>query len=216
MAHEVSRQVAEALVDIGAVGFVPDTPIRFKSGILSPIYIDNRRLPYHSTQWHIVIESFQAQIENKALAYDVIAGVAVGGVPHSSALAYMLNMPSVFVRKDAKEHGTKKLVEGGDVTAKRVLLVEDLVTTGGSSLNGVAALRDEGALVSDLVAIVSYGFTEAEQAFADANVNLLTLTDFSTIAQVAHDKGMLEQAALTTIQDWFSDPHGWAARQGFA
>jgi orotate phosphoribosyltransferase len=216
MAHEVSRQVAEALVDIGAVGFVPDAPIRFKSGILSPIYIDNRRLPYHPDQWHIVIESFQAQIQNRALEYDVIAGVAVGGVPHSSALAYMLNIPSVFVRKDAKEHGTKKLVEGGEVTGKRVLLVEDLVTTGGSSLNGVTALRDEGALVSDLVAIVSYGFTEAQQAFADANVNLLTLTDFSTIAQVAHDKGMLGQEALTTIQDWFSDRHGWAARQELA
>jgi orotate phosphoribosyltransferase len=216
MVHEVSERVAEALVDIGAVGFVPDAPIRFKSGILSPIYIDNRRLPYHPTQWHIVVESFQAQIQNRALEYDVIAGVAVGGVPHSSALAYMVNRPSVFVRKDAKEHGTKKLVEGGDVAGKRVLLVEDLVTTGGSSLNGVTALRDEGAIVSDLVAIVSYGFAEAQQAFADTNVNLLTLTDFSTIAQVAHDKGMLGQTALTTIQDWFNDPHGWAARQGFA
>jgi orotate phosphoribosyltransferase len=216
MAHEVSRLVAEALVDIGAVDFVPDAPIRFKSGILSPIYIDNRRLPYYPTQWHIVIESFQAQIKNSALEYDVIAGVAVGGVPHSSSLAYMLNMPSVFVRKDAKEHGTKKLVEGGDVTGKRVLLVEDLVTTGGSSLNGVTALRDEGAIVSDLVAIVSYGFAEAEQAFADAKVNLHTLTDFSTIAQVAHDKQILGQSALTIIRYWFSDPHGWAARQGFA
>jgi orotate phosphoribosyltransferase len=216
MSSEVRTRVAEALVDIGAVGFVPDAPIRFKSGILSPIYIDNRRLPYHPIQWHIVIESFQAQIENNALAYDVIAGVAVGGVPHSSSLAYMLNMPSVFVRKDAKEHGTKKLVEGGDVTGKRVLLVEDLVTTGGSSLNGVIALRDQGAIVSDLMAIVSYGFNEAQQAFADAKVNLFTLTDFSTIAQVAHDKGILGQAALTVIRDWFSDPHGWAARQGFA
>jgi orotate phosphoribosyltransferase len=214
MSHEVSRQVAEALVDIGAVGFVPDAPIRFKSGILSPIYIDNRRLPYHPAQWHIVIESFQAQIKNSTLAYDVIAGVAVGGVPHSSALAYMLNIPSVFVRKDAKEHGTKKLVEGGDVTGKRVLLVEDLVTTGGSSLNGVTALRAEDAIVADLVAIVSYGFAEAEQAFAEAQVNLHTLTDFSVIAQVARDKVILGQAELTIIQDWFSDPHGWAARQG--
>ncbi len=216
MSHEVSRRVAEALVDIGAVGFVQDAPIRFKSGILSPIYIDNRRLPYHPVQWHIVIESFQAQIENSALAYDVIAGVAVGGVPHSSALAYMLNVSSVFVRKDAKEHGTKKLVEGGDVAGKRVLLVEDLVTTGGSSLNGVKALRDEGALVSDLVAIVSYGFDEAQQAFTDAKMYLHTLTDFSTIAQVARDKHILGQAAFAITQDWFIDPHGWAARQGFA
>lgn len=215
MSHEVGGRVAEALVDIGAVGFVPDAPIRFKSGILSPIYIDNRRLPYHPTQWHIVIEAFQTLLKNEALTHDVIAGVAVGGVPHSAALAYTLNLPSVFIRKDAKEHGTRKLVEGGDVAGKRALLVEDLVTTGRSSLNGVKALRDEGALVSDLAAIVSYGFNEAQLAFEDANVELHTLTDFSTIAQVARDKSILGQAALTVIQDWFSDPHGWAARQGY-
>lgn len=216
MPDELDKQVANALLDIGAVGFVPDAPIRFKSGILSPIYIDNRRLPFHPAQWHIVVEGFRTLIAQQALDYDVIAGVAVGGVPHSSALAYLLNAPSVFIRKEAKEHGTKKLVEGGDVTGKRALLVEDLVTTGGSSLNAVSALRDEGAEVTDLVAIVSYGFEEARQAFDDAKVRLHTLTNFSAIAQAAHDKAILGQAALTIVQAWFDDPHGWASRQGLA
>lgn len=216
MTDELKIVVATALLEIGAVGFVPDAPIRFKSGILSPIYIDNRRLPFHAAQWHIVIEGFRMLIEREGLTYDVIAGVAVGGVPHSSALAYLLNAPSVFIRKEAKEHGTKKLVEGGDVSGKRVLLVEDLVTTGGSSLNAVNALRDEGAIVKDVAAIVSYGFDEARQAFAAANVQLHTLTDFSAIAQVACEKDILEAAAITVVQDWFGDPHGWAARQGLA
>ena len=216
MTNELKIRVAEALLDIGAVGFVPEAPIRFKSGILSPIYIDNRRLPFHATQWHIVIEGFHALIERESLNYGVIAGVAVGGVPHSSVLAYLLDRPSVFIRKEAKEHGTKKLVEGGDVSGKRVMLVEDLVTTGGSSLNAVNALRDEGAIVSDMVAIVSYGFDEARQAFAEANVQLHTLTDFSAIAEVAGKQDILGQDAMMVVQDWFGDPHGWAARQGLA
>lgn len=214
MSNELNMQVANALLDIGAVGFVPDAPIRFKSGILSPIYIDNRRLPFHPTQWHIIIEGFRALIERESLQYDVIAGVAVGGVPHSSALAYLLNAPSVFVRKESKEHGTKKLVEGGDVTDQQILLVEDLVTTGGSSLSAVGALRQEGALARDVAAIVSYGFDDARQAFEHAGVRLHTLTDFATIAQAAYDGGVLEQTAMTIIQDWFRDPYGWAGRQG--
>jgi orotate phosphoribosyltransferase len=216
MVDALKMQVAGALLEIGAVGFVPDAPIRFKSGILSPIYIDNRRLPFHAAQWHIVVEGFRALIGREKLAYDVIAGVAVGGVPHSSALAYGLDMPSVFIRKEAKEHGTKKLVEGGDVSGKRVVLVEDLVTTGGSSLNAVNALRDEGAVVKDMLAIVSYGFDEAVQAFERSEVMLHTLTDFSAIAQVASEKNILDDAAMTVVQDWFNDPHGWAARQGLS
>jgi orotate phosphoribosyltransferase len=214
MVDELKMQVAKALLDIGAVGFVPDAPIRFKSGILSPIYVDNRRLPFHPAQWHIVIEGFRSLIGRESLAYEVVAGVAVGGVPHSSALAYLLNVPSVFIRKEAKEHGTKKLVEGGDVIGKRILLVEDLVTTGGSSLNAVNALRAEGAIVNDMLAIVSYGFDEARQAFSGAGVELHTLTDFSAIAQAASEKSILGQAAMVVVQDWFGDPHGWAARQG--
>src|SRR5262245_62097897 len=106
-------QVARALLEIEAVGFSPQAPVTFKSGIVSPVYVDSRRLPYHPLQWRLVIEAFKALAET--LAFDVIAGVAVGGVPHSSALAYVMQKPSVFVRKDAKEHGKKQLVEGGQV-----------------------------------------------------------------------------------------------------
>lgn len=200
--------VARALLEINAVGFSPTAPIRFKSGILSPVYVDNRRLPYHPQQWSIIIEGFKAEV--KALEYDVIAGVAVGGVPHSAALGYALQMPSVFVRKEAKEHGKGQRVEGGDVAGRCVLLVEDLVSTGGSSLAGVEALRETGAIVNDLLAIVSYGFTEAQESFANANVKLHTLTDFSTILQEAVNMGKFGQEDYAIIADWFSEPHGWA------
>ena len=141
------QSIAKALLNINAVGFSPQAPITFKSGIISPVYVDNRQLIFHPTEWHVIIEGFQSLIQAQALAFDVIAGVAVGGVPHSSALAYQLNKPSVFIRKEAKEHGKGKRVEGGDVQDKRVLLIEDLVTTGGSSLSGVRSTpRDQAQM----------------------------------------------------------------------
>lgn len=208
----MSQAIAKALIEIGAVGFSPQDPIRFKSGIVSPVYVDNRRLPYYPQQWRIVIEGFRALIESKGIALDVIAGVAVGGVPHSSALGYLMKKPSVFVRKEAKGHGKGQRVEGGVVDNRCVVLVEDLVTTGGSSLSGVAALRVEGAIVEHLLAIVSYGFSEAQENFAADNIELTTLTDFQTILQIALEMEKFSQADYDIIANWFDDPYGWASR----
>lgn len=205
----MNDSVARALIEIGAVGFTPDKPITFKSGILSPVYVDNRILPFHPPQWHQVIDGFRMLIERERLAFDAIAGVAVGGVPHSAALAYTLDAPSVFVRKEAKGHGKGKQVEGGDVNGRTVLLIEDLVTTGGSSLDGVGALRSEGAVVTDVLAIVSYGFPEAVAAFESADVRLHTLVDFETILQSALSMGRLTPADADLIRAWMRDPHGW-------
>lgn len=199
-------QIAQALLDIGAVKFVPHHPITFKSGIVSPVYVDNRTIPFHPAHWHTVISGFQQIVA--ALDYDVIAGIETAGIPHSAALAYSLNQPSVFVRKEAKQHGTKSRIEGGDVKGKRVILVEDLITTGSSSLSGVMALRDEGATVQNVIAIVSYGFQESAQAFEESKVRLHTLTTFTSILQAAGFNTADEQIIL----DWFHDPHGWAGR----
>ena len=208
--------VARALLAIGAVGFSPARPITFKSGILSPVYVDNRRLPFWPDQWRIVIQGFQKAINDNQIEFDVIAGIEAAGIPHSAALGYELGRPSVFVRKQAKEHGTRSRVEGGDVSGRRVLLVEDLVTTGGSSLAGVEALRQDSATVQDCLAIISYGFEEARQAFERAEVRLHTLTSFEEILQQAGESGQLGQADLAVIHDWLDDPHGWAERQGLA
>lgn len=210
----MSEAVAEALIEIGAVGFSPQKPITFKSGIVSPVYVDNRRLPYHPKQWQVVIEGFQNLIAADSIEFEVIAGVAVGGVPHSSALGYAMQKPSVFVRKEAKGHGKGQRVEGGDIDGKQVLLVEDLVTTGGSSLSGVEALRNEGAVIETLIAIVSYGFQEAQSNFVEAHVALKTLTNFETILQLALDKGRFNQSDYEIIADWFTEPQGWADRHG--
>ncbi|MCY4146053.1 MAG: orotate phosphoribosyltransferase [Chloroflexi bacterium] len=203
----MKRFIASALLDIGAVGFSPEAPITFKSGIRSPIYVDNRRLSFHPPAWRVIIEGFLSMLGARALEYDALAGVALGGVAHCAAIAWQVGAPAVFVRKETKQHGTGKRIEGGDVAGLRVLLIEDLVTTGGSSLSGVAALREAGATVVDVCAIISYGFGEA--AFARAGLRLHTLTNLESVLRESQARGNLDPAQLAIVLNWFADPYEW-------
>lgn len=209
-----SDAVAEALLEIGAVGFRLSEPITFKSGIVSPVYCDNRTFPFWPAQWKKVIEGFAELIRREGIEFDVIGGIEAAGIPHSAALGYALERPSIFIRKQPKEHGKKARIEGGDVAGKQVLLVEDLVTTGGSSLSGVQALREAGATVTDCLAIISYGFGEAREAFAQAQVRLHTLTSFDNVLTEALARDVLDASGAAAVRDWMQDPHGWAARRG--
>ncbi len=211
--EELQRHVADALLNIGAVGFSVKQPVTFKSGIVSPVYVDNRRLPFHPSAWEIVIDTFRSWIREHKLTFDAIAGIEAAGIPHSAALGFAMERPSLFVRKQPKAHGKGQQVEGGDVDGLHVLLVEDLVTTGGSSLAGVQALREAGATVTDCLTIVSYEFDEALQAFAAANVNLHIIAPFTLIAEQAHARDLFDAQTLRVLQDWRRDPYGWAGRQ---
>ncbi len=216
MSYEVrSREIAEALIAIEGVGFRPAAPITFKSGIKSPVYCDNRRFPFWPEQWAKVIRGFEGLIAKRAIAVDVVGGVEAAGIPHSAALGFSMQMPSVFIRKEAKEHGTKKRVEGGDVTGKRVVLVEDLVTTGGSSIAAIEALREEGAVVSDCLAIISYDFPEAVELFAKSGVRLHATTTFPVVLECAVKQGMIDEAEAAIVRDWLDEPRSWAKRHGF-
>ena len=211
-----AQLVADALLAIGGVGFRLRDPITFKSGIVSPVYCDNRTFPFWPKQWKYVLDGFARLIDREHIVFDVLGGIEAAGIPHSAALGYALERPSVFIRKQPKEHGKRARIEGGDVSGKRVLLVEDLVTTGSSSLSGVAALRDAGAVVTDCLAIISYQFTEATTAFAAAGVRLHTLTGFEAVLAGALAGGSLNETDAASVRDWLQDPHGWAARRGFA
>lgn len=210
----IAEQVAHALLETGALRFQPNNPLTFKSGIISPVYVDNRRLPFHPLQWRVIIEGFSQYLSRGGWPCDVIAGVATAGIPHSAALAFYRQTPSVFVRKEAKEHGTGQLIEGGDVDGQIVVLVEDMVTTGSSSLQAVGALRAAGAIVENCLCITTYGFADA--AFKVAAVRLHALGDFNTLLDVAVERGDVSEEQRPIILDWLSDAPGWAKRHGFA
>jgi orotate phosphoribosyltransferase len=201
--------VARALLAAGTVTLTPDEAVIFKSGLRSPVYVDNRRLIFEPGPWHIVIDAFAAALPS---GESIIAGVESAGIPHSSALAYSTGLPSVFVRKAAKEHGLGRRIEGGDVAGKRTILVEDMVTTGGSSLSAVEALREAGAEVADCFAIITYGLAEAREAFESARVRLTTLTTFESVVAQALAAGIIDEREADLVRSWLADPHDWDGR----
>lgn len=205
--NEFYSQVARCLLEIGAVGFSVKKPITFTSGMKSPVYVDNRKLPFHPEQWRVVMRGFEEVA--KGLEYEVVASVEAAGIPHGSVLGYVTGKPSVFVRKKPKKHGTRSQIEGGEVAARRVLLVEDLVTTGGSSLKAVEVLRKAGADVAACLVVVSYGFEESKRAFRDAGVTLYSLTDFETILIEAVKGGQISQEEEEMVLEWMRDPWRW-------
>jgi orotate phosphoribosyltransferase len=216
MSYEArSREIAEALIAIEGVRFLPAAPITFKSGIKSPVYCDNRQFPFWPEEWVKVIRGFEALIAERKIPVDVVGGVEAAGIPHSAALGFSMRLPSVFIRKDLKEHGTKKRVEGGDVTGRQVVLVEDLVTTGGSSIAAIEALRAEGAVVSDCLAIISYGFPEAVERFERAGVRLHAATTFQAVLESAIKSKLIDAAGAAVVRDWLKEPRLWAKRHGF-
>mgnify|MGYP001822022789 CR=1 FL=1 len=207
--HLRATTVAGALLDAGTVTLRPDQPVTFKSGLRSPVYVDNRRLIFQPAPWRVVIDAFAAELPD---GQPVIAGVESAGIPHSSALAYAVGSPSVFVRKAAKEHGLARRIEGGDVAGRHTVLVEDMVTTGGSSLSAVKALREAGAEVSRCLAIIIYGFPQALEAFEAAAVGLTTLTTFETVVAEALSRGTIDERQASLVRSWLADPQSWDDR----
>ena len=201
--------VARALLEAGAVTVRPDDPVTFRSGLRSPVYVDNRRLIFHPGAWRVVVEALAVQLRSLRPPTEVVAGVESAGIPHSSAVAFATGLPSVFVRKEAKDHGLARRIEGGEVAGLRTVLVEDMVTTGGSSLSAVAALRSGGATVEACLAIITYGFPEALRAFGEAAVGLTVLTTFETVVGEAVSSGRLDDRGAAIVRAWLADPHGW-------
>lgn len=206
----LSVEIAKALLEIGAVEFRLENPVTFKSGVVSPVYTDNRKLPYYPEAWKKVLLGFQDLLKLEDIQAGVIAGIESGGIPHSAALGFLTETSSVFIRKKPKDHGTKKMVEGGTVEGKRVVLVEDLVTTGGSLMAGVQAVRDEGGIVEDCFAIVSYGFRKDVDIFEQNKARLHVLTTFPVIFDEAFKSGLCDEITKSKVEQWFADPFSWS------
>lgn len=206
--------LAEHLVRYGAVSFLADEPIRLKSGLVTPIYVDNKSLTAFPDAWRDIIETMVSRIDQLKLEFDVVAGVEGAGVSHSAALSYRLAKPSIFVRQQPKTYGNLSRVEGASVEGKRVLLIEDHVSTGLSLMSAVDALKEEGAIVTDCLAITSFGIDETVKLFAQKGVVCHELLHFEKVINKAIDLQLLKGEKRSMLMDWLANPWTWAARHG--
>ncbi|MEO8733261.1 MAG: orotate phosphoribosyltransferase [Flavobacteriales bacterium] len=202
-------KIAEFLLRIKAVRLNPKEPFTWASGIKSPIYCDNRRTLSHPMMRTYIRQQFVEAIVEEFGKPDMIAGVATGGIAHGALVAQEMGLPFIYVRSSAKEHGMKNMVEGDITQGRNAVVVEDLVSTGKSSLNAVASLRDAGCEVKGMVSIFTYRLNEATEAFAKAKMRLHSLTDYPTLLdQALADKYITEQE-LATLREWREDPTKW-------
>jgi orotate phosphoribosyltransferase len=206
---ETSYKVAEFLLQIKAVKLQPENPFTWASGWKSPIYCDNRKtLSYPSIRTYIR-QQFVNAINHQFAKPDVIAGVATGGIAPGVLVAQELGLPFVYVRSEAKKHGLTNMIEGDIEKGQSVVVIEDLISTGGSSLKAVEALREKGCVVKGMAAIFTYGFDVAANNFKNAKCELTTLTNYSTLINVALDKGYINESDLASLNAWRSSPDTW-------
>lgn len=212
--RNISRKTAAILIDIGAVIFRPRQPFEYKSGILSPIYTDNRLIISYPGKWNKII-SFLVQKVKQIGKPDVIAGVATAGVPHAALLAGKLKIPLIYARPTSKGHGLDKSVEGVLKRNQKVVVIEDLVSTGMSSLGVIESIRKLGGIITDELAIFSYNLPETQKNYKNNKVKLSALTSLEDTVEVARRKGYLKPEQVDIVLNWARDPHNWAKRQGF-
>lgn len=206
---EISGKVAEYLLQIKAIKLSPTSPFTWASGLKSPIYCDNRKTLSFPQVRDYIRDAFVKKVSDTYGDVDVIAGVATGAIALGVLVAQAMNKPFVYVRSGAKTHGLENMVEGYLEKGQRVAVIEDLVSTGGSSLKAVEALRDAGADVLGLLAIFSYGFSKADKAFTESNCEWSTLSNYSTMVDIALKTGYINAQDIALLKRWREDPENW-------
>lgn len=206
---KLEKIVAEKLLKINAIKLQPSIPFTWASGWKSPIYCDNRKtLSYPALRNFIKIEIARLVRENYP-EVDAIAGVATGAIAQGAMVAEELSLPFVYVRSAPKDHGLENLIEGDLRPGQKVLVIEDLISTGGSSLKAVEAIRRDGCEVVGMIAIFTYDFPVAKEAFKKANVELTTLCNYQVILDVALSSGYITNEDMGTLQEWRKNPAVW-------
>lgn len=204
--------LAGFLLQIKAIKLNTAKPFTWASGLKSPIYCDNRiTLSYPKIRTHIRQE-FVRLILEKYDKPDLIAGVATGGIAQGALVAQELGLPFAYVRSEQKSHGLTNLIEGVVEAGQSVVVIEDLVSTGGSSLKAVEALREKGANIKGMMAIFTYGMKAAKESFQKANCELTTLTDFETLLQKASEENYITEFDFESLLDWKQDPKSWSEK----
>ena len=211
--ESVEKAVAKSLMDIKAVMLRPDQPFVWASGWHSPIYCDNRRILSFPEIRQNVCTWMADIIKTKYPDVEVIAGVATGAIAHGYLVAHILGKPFCYVRPKPKDHGTGSQIEGILEKGAKVVIVEDLISTGMSSLAAKNALVNEGADVMGMVAIFSYGFNTARKAFEEANVELTTLSNYDALIDVASETGYIRPEDIDVLKEWRFSPSTWGKKE---
>ncbi|KRT14925.1 orotate phosphoribosyltransferase [Pedobacter ginsenosidimutans] len=210
---DIELKVAEFLLQIKAIKLQPNNPFTWASGWKSPIYCDNRITLSHPQVRTYIRQKLAQAIQEEFGSVDVIAGVATAGIPQGVLVAQELGLPFIYVRAKAKEHGTGSLIEGEVVEGQRVVVIEDLISTGKSSLQAVDALRTAGLSVAGLAAIFTYGFEKADENFAAAKCRYLTLSNYGALIDYAAEHSIIAKSDMELLGKWRLNPSEWGQGQ---
>jgi orotate phosphoribosyltransferase len=204
----IAEGVAQKLLQINAIILSPQNPFTWASGIRSPIYCDNRiSLSYPAIRTYI-LEALLDKSREFA-PFDTVAGVATAGIPQASMIAHVKNLPLIYIRSSSKRHGRKNLIEGHVQPGSRILVIEDLISTGGSSLKAVDALRQAGHSVAGVLAVFSYDLKIAQENFAKAGCRWGSLVNYRDILKVAEQEGIISETDTVVLNQWSADPENW-------
>jgi len=206
---ETALKVAEFLLQIKAIKLSQKEPFQWASGWHSPIYCDNRRTLSFPKVRTFIRQKYAETIQENFGKVDVIAGVATGGIAQGALVAQELELPFIYVRSSSKGHGLQNLIEGEVEAGQRVVVIEDLISTGMSSLNAVQALREKGCHVVGMIAIFTYNFELAKNNFQKYQCPLYTLSDYHSLIEVAAEKGYINQEDISSLKSWREDPANW-------
>ena len=209
-----SATLSKMALESGAIRLNPEKPFTWASGYKMPIYNDNRLLLGKAEYRAFISKLFARFLEGLTQNIDVIAGTATAGIPHATTLADRLNKPLIYVRAAAKSHGMGNQIEGPLTSGENVILVEDLISTGGSAINAVNAIRKAGGIVDYCLCIFSYGFTEARKKFQEINCQYHSLLSFSALLKEAQTMGLLSNDQIESLKIWHKAPFKWAETKG--
>lgn len=205
----MERALAQKLLQIKAIRLNPQSPFQWASGILSPIYCDNRIVLSYPDARELVKKGMK-EVSERFEDFDVVAGVATAGIAHGALLADVLGKPFIYVRSKRKAHGRQNLIEGELKEGSKVLMVEDLISTGGSCLKAVEGVREAGGTVVGVLALFTYGFPQSVAAFAKENCPFETISNYPVMLEVAMENGYLNAADKELLAEWRKDPKKWA------
>ncbi|TWE08888.1 orotate phosphoribosyltransferase [Neobacillus bataviensis] len=208
----MKKLIAEKLLDINAVALKPEEPFTWASGLRSPIYCDNRLTLSYPEVRKAIAAGLKQLIEENFPGTEVIAGTATAGIPHAAWVSDLMELPMCYVRSKAKGHGKGNQIEGRAEEGQKVVVVEDLISTGGSVITAVNALKEAGCDVQGVVSIFTYGLEKGKQVFEEENIKSFSLTDFSTLIEVAISKGYVSSENQESLLLWSKDPAVWSQK----